>query len=85
MQNVAVAEEPGQRLPHQVKCKMEATEVTASKDKAVVEKQSRYEAEEASGNNPKKARKKAAQKAQNLAAKSSEVEKELEQKCWGSC
>ena len=37
-----------QWLPHQVKCKIEATEVTASKDKAVVEKQSRYEAEEAS-------------------------------------
>ena len=77
-----------QWLPHQVKCKIEATEVTASKDKAVVEKQSRYEAEEASEQErrkiPKKARKKAAQKDQK-AAKSSEVEKELEQKSWGSC
>ena len=76
-------------MPRQVKCKMEATEVTASKDKAVMEKQSRDEAEEASEQErrkiPKKARKKAAQKAQNLAAKSSEVEKELEQKSWGSC
>ena len=76
-------------MPNQVKCKIEATKVTASKDKAVVEKQSRYEAEEASEQErrkiPKKARKKAAQKALNLAAKSSEVEKQLEQKCWGSC
>ena len=77
---------PGsQSLLHQVKSKMEATEVTASKDKDVMEKQSRDQAEEASEQERRKIPNKARKKAQNLAAKSSEVEKELEQKSWGSC
>ena len=69
---------PGsQSLLHQVKSKMEATEVIASKD--------RDQAEEASEQERRKIPNKARKKAQNMAAKSSEVEKELEQKSWRLC